>query len=75
VIAGGTYWATRNGMSVDGSTWQMIGAALAALAIGGARLYQAYGQKKVPQDAVAIQTGAPSNGIPAGTTVTGKVVG
>jgi uncharacterized membrane protein len=80
VIAGGTYWATRNGMSVDGSTWQMIGAALAALAIGGARLYQAYGQKKVPQAsvAIAVPVSHPAAVAQVGdnvANVSGKVVG
>jgi hypothetical protein len=54
VIAGGTYWATRNGVAVDGSTWQAVGAALFALGAAGYRLYQAYGQRKVPQTVVVV---------------------
>jgi hypothetical protein len=57
VIAAGTYWATRNGVTVDGSTWQAVGAALCALGAAGYRLYQAYGQRKVPATAVVVPTG------------------
>jgi hypothetical protein len=54
VIAAGTYWATKNGLTVDGSTWQMIGGALFALGAGGYRLYQAYDQKKVATSAIVV---------------------
>lgn len=54
IIAGGTYWATKNGVTVDGSTWQMIGAGLFALGAGGYRLYQAYGTRKVPETAIVV---------------------
>lgn len=73
VIAAGTYWATKEGLSVDGSTWQTIGGALAVLAAAGYRLYQAWDQKKVPAASTAVATaGGPA---PVGATVTGKVVG
>ena len=58
VIAGGTYWATRNGVAVDGSTWQAVGAALFALGAAGYRLHQAWGQRKVPETAVVVPTTA-----------------
>lgn len=80
VIMAGTWWATKNGMAVDGSTWQMIGAALFALGAGGLRLYQAYGQKKVPVDSVAIDVppSHPASVAQVGdrvSNVAGKVVG
>ena len=78
VIAAGTWWATKNGVTVDGSTWQMIGGALFALGAAGLRLYQAYGQKKVPETSTAIATIGPASVAQVGdhvANVSGKVVG
>lgn len=74
-IALGSAWAMKQGVTVDGSTWQMIGAALFALGAGGYRLVQAYGQRKVPAAAVVVQPapGTPTTP-PAGKTITGTVV-
>lgn len=54
IIAGGTAWATKHAVTIDGSDLQMFAGGLVAAGAAAYRLYWAYGQKKVPAAAVVL---------------------
>ncbi len=80
IIAGGTWYATKNGVAFDGSTLSVFAGSLVAAGAAGFRLYQGYSMKKVPEASVAVAvpvTHPAANAQPGDTVtnLTGKVVG
>lgn len=77
IIALATAWATKNGVTVDGDSLQMLAAGLVGTAAGAYGIYRHWGMKKVPINSVAIATAAPPlpTAVGATTQITGKIVG
>lgn len=78
LIALGTWYATKNGVTFDGSTLSVFAGALVAAGAAGWRLYQGYSMKKVPEASTAIATTGAAAVAQVGdhvVNVAGKVVG
>jgi hypothetical protein len=56
IIAAGTAWATKHGVTVDGSSLQMFAGGIVAAGAGAWGVYRHWGMKKVPQTAVVVPT-------------------
>jgi uncharacterized membrane protein YebE (DUF533 family) len=57
IIAAGTAWATKHGVTVDGSALQMFAGGVVAAGAGAYGVYRHWGMKKVPQSAVVVPIG------------------
>jgi uncharacterized membrane protein YebE (DUF533 family) len=57
IIAAGTAWATKHGVTVDGSALQMLAGGIVAAGAGAYGVYRHWGMKKVPESAVVVPTG------------------
>lgn len=51
IIAAGTAWATKHGVTVDGSSLQMLAGGVVAAGAGAWGVYRHWNMKKVPENA------------------------